>query len=585
MQAQALRDVLSMRSAAAGPTIGGFVIDSQAAPRAWGNARHLVGGEVEVLGLFDLVEGRPEDLLDADGDFPAWNRWRGRWCFVRREGPGGRWLAVTDHFGSLPLFHTAYGDRLVVGSQLAPLLALPWCERRVDAEAVFHFLNFGCIPAPFTIAEEIRALGPGEQLCAHEGFIEVRRWWQPVYGEDLDGDPATLAGVLRERMEDTVERYRPRGEARWGCFLSGGTDSSSIVGLLSRQSEAPVDAFSIGFAEAGYDELAFAGIAADAFGANSHRGSIDETETLDVLQRLCELFDQPFGNASAVPTRACAGMAAGRDCSILLAGDGGDEIFGGNERYAKDRWMQAFHALPSPVRAVANGVGRAVSGGRVRLLNRVGNFTRRASLPNPDRFYTDDAFASEHFEAMMGPALASALSPDLSLAFMRQLYDQGQAGEALHRLMALDLEMAIARNDLVKVDGACRHAGISARFPYLDPDLVAFTGRLGARMKLRGMDKRHLFKRAVADLLPRAIIEKPKQGFGLPIAVWIRRNAAFRNWMRAILLDARSVQRGWFQPGFVRDLFERHVAGAWDYSAVLWQLTVLELWTRRNLDA
>jgi asparagine synthase (glutamine-hydrolysing) len=277
-------------------------------------------------------------------------------------------------------------------------------------------------------------------------------------------------------------------------------------------------------------------------------------------------------------------MAAADGRNLLVAGDGGDEIFGGNERYAKDRLMQAWYGLPAPLRGLGRRLGRSVGGGGNRFLNRVENFTRRASLPNPDRFYTDDAFASEHFDALLGDGLRSALQPGLSLGWMRDAYAACGAGSELHRLMALDLELAIAQNDLVKVDGACRHAGVGARFPFLDPDLVEYTGRLRAHFKLRGGEKRFLFKRAMAGILPPMILSKRKQGFGLPVAVWIRDNPGFREMIHDLLLSERSQARGWFQPAFVRRLFERHLAGAWDHAPELWQMAVLELWMRRHLD-
>jgi asparagine synthase (glutamine-hydrolysing) len=555
------------------------------AARAEAGCVQLSDGQCQLLGVFDLVVGDPREALNLQDEMP-WLRWRGRFAFVRHCPARREWLLVCDHFGSLPLYYSRSGESLLVANRLQPLLRAPWCARRPDPAAIFHYLNFACVPAPLTIVAEVQRLLPGSALRLVDGRGEPQRWWRPSYAEDLpDAAPGRLADALRERIVASIERYRPAGAEGWGCFLSGGTDSSSVVSVLARQDpQARVHSYSIGFAEAEYDELDFARLAAATCGAEGHFGSLDEAETLAVLPRLTELFDQPFGNASAVPTRACAGMAAADGRRLLLAGDGGDEIFGGNERYAKDQIMQAFYRLPGPLKGLARGLGRALGGGHNRLFNRIDNFARRASLPNPDRFYTDDAFASEHFGELLSTRLASQLSPELSLEFMRATYEQGRARSELHRLMALDLDMAIAQNDLVKVDGACRHAGVGARFPLLDPDLVDYTGRLRAHWKVRGLDKRHLFKQAMQPILPDAILRKKKQGFGLPIAVWMRERPAFREFVRELLLSERARQRGWFEPEFVARLFERHLAGAWDYSAPLWQLAVLELWMRRNLD-
>lgn len=552
---------------------------------AEGSVRVVQGDGWEAIGLFDLVQGDPSDLGQGIAAQP-WRNWRGRFAFVAQYRDSAEWLAVSDHFGTLPLYYSTQADRLLLASRLGPLLRAPWCDRRPDPQALFHYLNFACIPAPQTIVAEVLRLPPAGMLRWNGQRAHVERWWRPPYAEDLDGDPRTLAGELREQVVASVQRYRPSAGQDWGCFLSGGTDSSSITSILARQSpDATVHSYSIGFAEADYNELAFAAEAARACGAEGHFGSIDEEETLSVLTRLVEIYDQPFGNASAVPTLACAAMAAADGRNLLLAGDGGDEIFGGNERYAKDRIMQAWYRLPAPLRGLGRALGRRLGGGSHRFLNRIDNFTRRAGLPNPDRFYTDDAFASEHFDTLLGEGLRSSLQQEASLDWMRSAHAACAAGSELHKLMALDLELAIAQNDLVKVDGACRHVGVGARYPFLDPDLVTYTGRLKAHFKLRGGEKRYLFKQAMADILPPAILSKRKQGFGLPVAVWIRDNPGFRAMLEDLLLSERSRARGWFQPDFVRGLLQRHLAGAWDHAPELWQMAVLELWMRRHLDA
>lgn len=589
-------------SVAPGPTVGAWLLGqgtdldvlAPSLPRltaagtgvaAFGSSRVQVfrAGSITVVGTFDLYAGRPEQALESP-DMRHWSAWRGRFAFARHDAQSGEYCVVVDHFGSLPVFHSAHGDALLLASQLRPLLRAPWVARRVDPAALFHYLNFACIPAPLTIVAEVQRLPPASMLRWRAGQGRVERWWRPPYAEDLDGDADALAAGLREQIEDAVHRCRPSGSA-WGSFLSGGTDSSSITTVLAREVPGEtVHSFSIGFAEAEYDELEYARMAARACGAQGHFGSIDASETLALLPHLPGLFDQPFGNASAVPTLACAAMAAADGRAILVAGDGGDEIFGGNERYAKDLIMQRWFELPGAVKTLGRALGRRLGGGSNHLLNRIDNFTRRASLPNPDRFYTDDAFASECFEELLSASFRSSVSADLSLQLLRGMYAGCDARSDLHRLMALDLELAIAQNDLVKVDGAARHAGVSVRFPFLDPDLVAWAGRLKPHWKVSGRGKRVLFKRAMAGVLPAAILKKPKQGFGLPISVWMRERPVFREWLRDLLLSERSRQRGWFEPAYVAGLFERHQAGGWDHSAPLWSLAVLELWVRDNLD-
>lgn len=536
------------------------------------------------LALADLIEGRLEDAAgDADG-FPQ-KRWRGRFAFADWRDDSDTIRVSSDHFGSLPLYWYQRDGHCAVASDLRLLLDAPGVRREPDPTAVYHYLNFTCIPAPLTICRDIQRVEPGTRLTLSTGDSRCERYYVPEYPADLHGSDAQLAGELRERIIATVQDFRPHADEGWGCFLSGGTDSSSIVSILARQGGTQVQSCSIGFPEAGYDELDFARLAGEACGALPHLAQVDHHRSLGLLDSVIEAYDQPFGNASAVPTLACAELGHSHRFSLMLGGDGGDEIFGGNQRYAKDKVMEGFYGLPSPLKAAARALGNAVGGGNNHLLNRVRNFTRRASLPNPDRFYTDDSFASDYYDELLTPELRGQVGRDASLDFMRGLYATGSAAEPLHRIMRLDLLMAIAQNDLVKVHRACKQHGVSARFPYLDPALVEYCGRLAANYKVRGLNKRFLFKQAMADILPQEILRKRKQGFGLPIAIWMKDDAALQARVRDVLLDQRTRQRGWVNPEFIEQLVELHMAGGWDHSNAIWQLLVLELWMRSYMDA
>ena len=536
------------------------------------------------LAIADLVAGQLEEAA-AEGTTAPQRAWRGRFAFASWQPGQSEVSAFIDHFGSLPLFWYRRDGHFALATDLRLLLDAPGIGRDVDLTAVYHYLNFTCIPAPLTIHRDIRRIEPGSVLALDHAGERGERYYLPEYPADLQGSDIQLAHDLRDRMIATVQDFRPHSDGDWGCFLSGGTDSSSIVSILARQPGAQVHSCSIGFPEAGYDELDFARLASEACGAKPHLARVDRHRALGLLDSVIDAYDQPFGNASAVPTLACAELGNSQGFSTMLGGDGGDEIFGGNQRYAKDKVMEAFYRLPSPLKAAARAVGDAVGGGHVHVLNRVQNFTRRGSLPNPDRFYTDDSFASDFYGDLLTPAFRSQVPQDASLDFMRGVYATGPRTEPLHQIMRLDLLMAIAQNDLVKVHRACRHHGVSVRFPYLDPALVDYCGRLAAHYKVRGLKKRYLFKQAVADILPTEILSKRKQGFGLPIAIWMKEDPALQARVREVLLDQRTRERGWVNPAFIERLVDLHMAGGWDHSNALWQLLVLELWMRRYMDA
>ena len=508
----------------------------------------------------------------------------GRYSYVLWSADGHRVLACTDAFRTCPVFHARVDAGLLISSDLRLILRSGLLAPRVSPQAVYQFLNFSYVPAPLTAVEGVEKLPAGTCLDWLDGTLGLHRYWDAVYPEDLDTPEPQRVETLRETILDTVRDYRCADTLGWGTFLSGGTDSSSISGILSQAHDTPVHSFSIGFQEEGFDELPYSRIASQHFGLQAHEYSVSEDDAVAALPRLIAAYDEPFGNSSAIPSYYCTDLAARNGVTLMVAGDGGDEIFGGNERYRKDQIFNRFHHAPAPVHALGNALARLLGGVESRLANRIKNFVHRANLPNPDRFYSDDAFASKHFDALLSPAFRKAVKPDDALDVQRRIYAQAQAGAELHRLMYLDLKMTIADNDLVKVTRAAKMTGVEVAFPYLDRRLIDFTGHLPGSDKVRGLNKRHLFKLAMNDILPEAIRKKKKQGFGLPTSVWLRRGGRYADLLTDIVLSDRAIARGYFNPDFIRELIDRHRRGVWDHAADIHMLAVLELWHREYID-
>jgi asparagine synthase (glutamine-hydrolysing) len=553
-----------------------------------GAARHgSAPGGARWAATCDLIAGDLDDGARAlTSAAPPQADWRGRFAYVSWHEAERRAAILTDHISTLPLFTLETDDVFAASTSLRILASAPWCKRAIDRQSIYHFLNFAQIPAPGTIFKDIRRLEPATRVIATPGKSSVQRYFAPEYPEDLRGSESKLTGELRDQIVATVRAYKPASGDDWGCFLSGGTDSSSIVSILARDlGRGRVKSFSIGFAEAGFDELGFARIAAEACGASATFSNVSREQAQALVSRVIDACDQPFGNASMIPTLGCTELAREHGVHVMLAGDGGDEIFGGNERYAKDKVMEAWFSLPAPVKAVGRKVGSEVGGSSVHFLNRVENFFERASLPNPERFYTDDSFASDHYEELLRPEFRAEVQRESSLDRMREIYRVGQSGGPLHRIMRLDLNMAIAQNDVPKVHGSARAAGVTVRFPYLDQELIRMTGRLPENMVVRRLTKRFLFKRAMQGILPEEILKKKKQGFGLPTAVWLKSDTSFKGMVRDVLFDARTRARGIWEPAFVEKLLDEHERGSWDHADSIWRLLMLELWLRRYVDA
>lgn len=555
-----------------------------------GDVREAVGARAGGIGLAIEPGGAGDPAGAALQRWMAERKWsneglRGRYVYVLWDADERRVMACVDPFRTYPVYHAMADGCLLVASDLRLILATGLVPAQVSPAALYHYLNFSYVPAPHCAIEGVAKLPAGHCLDGRPGAAEVRKHWDAVYPADLRGSDDERASELRQRMIDAVSGYRPSGDAAWGTFLSGGTDSSSIASILSRSAGArKVSSFSIGFAEEGYDELAYSRLAAQRFGLDAHERSVGEADALAAIPKLIDAFDEPFGNSSAIPTYYCADLAAQSGVGLLVAGDGGDEIYGGNERYRKDRIFEWFHQSPAFVRGAGALIANAVKGADTRFANRIKNFVHRGSLPNPDRFYSDDSFASDQFEELLSDGFRSRVGRDDSLDVQRAIYRTAQADCNLHRLMYLDLKMTIADNDVVKVVRASRLAGTQVVFPYLDRGLVEYTGRLPGSDKVRGLEKRYLFKRATEDILPLEIRKKKKQGFGLPVSVWLRRPGAFRDMVNDVVLSPRAAGRGYFRTEHVEHLMKRHERGAWDHSAEIYLLLMLELWHRQYVD-
>lgn len=491
-------------------------------------------------------------------------------------------LLAVDRFGIRRLYYATGAGRTVFASRPSAL----GLDAGVDPTAVYTYLSFGYVPAPACAFAGVTRVEPGHSLLIERGDVSARRYWDVVYREQpvrLAEGAATLERATEQAVRQALGGTTPKTV---GAFLSGGTDSSTVVGLMTRISGEQVNAFSIGFREARYSELAYAELAARHFGAAHYTHVVTPDEALALLPRLVAAYDEPFGNSSAIGTAACGELARANGVTRLLAGDGGDEIFGGNERYRVDRIFDRYRRIPAILRrGFLEPVLLSLPAGAPGVLERARRYILRATLPNPRRFYSYEFFVAQHADRLLHPDFLAAVDREAPYAVLERHWRQARAGEELNRLLYLDLKLTIGDNDLFKVTRAAELASVGVRFPLLDPRLVEFTATLPASVKVRGLEKRYLFKRAFRRLLPREILAKTKHGFGVPTSEWLRSHPGFRALARETLLSPRARQRGYFRPGAVEELFERHAADTTAFFGdILWTLLMLELWHRRHAD-
>lgn len=496
--------------------------------------------------------------------------------------------AWTDHFGAEQLVFAEGTDSLVVSTSLRSMLAANPQRAVISRTAIQEYLQYTCIPAPKTIYQGISKLPPGHQLTSHPA-VTIRPYWDMSYDEHGDARRSE-----RDWARDTRQAVRSAvalslsGSTQPGCFLSGGTDSSSVVGLVGQQTAQSPRSFSIGFDDPRYNEMQYARTAAKHFSADHHEYFVKPDDIPVVVQKAVQVYDEPFGNSSIVPTYHCARLAAEHGITHLLAGDGGDELFGGNARYAADRVFQYYDHIPRWMRRriIEPSVSRAARWTNLRFPNIAASYVRRSNIPVPERYFSYSWISSFPGSELFTTDFLADVQDHDPLATARAHFYAAPAQSDLNRWLYLDLKITIADNDLRKVVRMSRMAGVTPRFPLLDPTLAEFTGRIPADLKVRGSRLRYLFKKAMEDLLPRDIITKRKHGFGLPYSVWLADSATLRDFTLDVLGSARCRQRGYFRPGLLDWLWSQYqTVHRGYYGEILWTLVMLELWHVTHADA
>ena len=495
-------------------------------------------------------------------------------------------LAAVDGFGVNRLVYFQNGRTLLIASRIDALLRTGEITPEVNPRAIANFMNFGVNLAPETAFENVRRLAPGTVLIAAESSTRIESFWNMRYGAGTDSNEQRLC----ERLEATVEQAvaaQAKNEpfAELGAFLSGGTDSSTVVGMMSRLGRGPVKTFSIGFEEERFNELGYAEITARKFQADHHTYRVSAADCFEALPQMVRFFDEPFANSSAIPTYFCARLAAQNGVGTLLAGDGGDELFGGNERYSTDKIFHAYQRVPRLLRkGLVEPVVELLAMERGPL-GKAKRYIRRSNMPAIERFFSYSFLCAHHPEEVFEKDFLQDLRGYLVLDVPTRYYHEAPARDHLDRLLYVDVKITLGDSDLPKVTQMAEMAGIQTRFPFLDRAVADFSGCVPADLKVKGFEKRYLFKRAFRNLLPQEVLRKKKHGFGIPVAYWLKTDPRLREFSRDILFSSRALCRGYFRRSFLEDLIRLHEADDTTYYGdTLWSFLVLELWHRQFVD-
>ncbi len=507
---------------------------------------------------------------------------RGMFAFALWDTRERRLLLARDRVGKKPLYYRFADGRLSFASELAALLEDRTIPRRVDPQAIDAYLALLYVPDPLCAIEGVRKLPPAHTLVWHEGRIQLERYWQLDFSRKESGSQAEIGEQIRAHLTDAV-RLRLVSERPLGAFLSGGVDSAAVVATMAEVSSGPLKTFSVGFASDRFNELPYARRVAELF-STDHTELLVEPDALAILPKLITHYGDPFGDSSAIPSFYVA-EAASREVTVALNGDGGDESFAGYNRYVSNSLGARLDVLPFASRRALATLARAMPD--PKIMNSTPARLRRLllslSLPAPERYAMRMTYCSDALRRELYTPQFSAL---LDAAFVHETigapWRRSTATSTVDRMLDVDVQTYLPGDLLVKMDIATMANSLEARSPFLDHVLMEMAARLPVSAKVRGLTTKVGLKSAFHGRLPEDLLERPKSGFSIPLAEWLRGRLSAT--VRDVLLDRRTVGREVMRTSTVEKLLREHAEDRADRSSELWLLFVLELWQRRFID-
>ena len=517
----------------------------------------------------------------------ALHRFNGMFAIALWDERRERLLLARDRMGKKPLYWHYSPKGLLWGSETKALLAAPWIERRVNPLSLHHYLTLQYVPDPLTIFEGIHRLPAAHKLVVeHGGPPKVSRWWQLQFEPKFKIDDAEAIEQARQLLANAVKR-RLISEVPLGAFLSGGMDSSTIVALMAEQSAKPVRTFSIGFEEPRYSEIHFARQVAERHKTDHYEFIFGARDLIRVIEESVAAADEPLADPAALPLLELSRQAR-QMVTVALCGDGGDETLAGYRRYAIDRLLRPYSALPSWITQSAVPAmmrylpepswipeDRNVITGLKRL-SQFSATTPKASLVRWGSYFTHDNKLSLYSDCWR-----DKFAQVDTAEWVAHAYDEACASSLLDRTLHADHVTYLSGDLLPKTDRMTMAHSVEARSPFLDVEWVEWTARLPEHLKVRRMSGKWLLKSAFGNLLPPTVCARGKQGFGVPIGQWLKTDLG--DWARERLLDNRSLDE-WFRPAAVRDLLDEHDSGRVNHGKKLWALLIFAVWLTKYVS-
>jgi asparagine synthase (glutamine-hydrolysing) len=548
------------------------------------NYRDLVS-ELTALGHTFRTHSDTETIVHA---WEEWGedcvrRFRGMFAFAIHDRNRETLFLARDRFGKKPLYYSLLPNgRLIFSSELKALLEISDLSHQIDATAVEDFLAFGYIPDPKSILKSVRKLPPAHTLAWRRGVREARprEYWDLEFGRRQGPGEAEATRELVERLREAV-RVRLVSEVPLGAFLSGGVDSSAVVAMMAGVSTEPVKTCSISFGDPEFNEAQYAREVAERY-RTDHRVQQVESDDFDLIDKLAEVYDEPFADSSAIPTyRVCE--LARRNVTVALSGDGGDEVFAGYRRY---RWHvyeeRVRRRLPQILRGPLFGfLGRAYpkADWAPKILRAKTTFQALARDSLAGYFHSVSVMPDALRRSLYSPSFRRSLDGYEAIDVLRAHASRTAGYDPLSRAQYLDFKTYLPGDILVKVDRASMAHALEVRAPLLDHELVEWAAGLAPALRFANGEPKYIFKRAMEPFVSKDILYRPKMGFAVPIASWFR--GPLRERVRAAVLGKGLLETGWFNPAALERMVSQHESGLRDHSAALWSLMMLEASHRR----
>lgn len=501
----------------------------------------------------------------------------GSFCCAIIDIASHKSLIGIDRLGQHSLYYHTTDSTLHFGGSAGSALVNSPNIPTLLPQGIYNYVYFHMVPCSDSVYQGLKKLPAAHYMEFSAGECKLHNYWLPKFNESTSKNSfEELAGQLKGALRESVKNTLPK-EGKVGAFLSGGLDSSTVTGILAELSEGQAQAYSIGFSAEGYDEMPFARTTAKHFGAKLNEYYVTPEDVVAALPMIATSYDEPFGNSSALPAYFCAKMAMEDGVTTLLAGDGGDELFAGNERYVRQRVFDHYSKIPKALRSGLLEPLVAALPQRVPLVSKANSYISQANTPLPDRLQSYNFLHRHAATEIFSDEFMADVNTGIPLELLRATYQRPPQATDLNRMLYLDWQNTLADNDLRKVSHMCALAGVDVNYPLLDDTLLEFSCTVPSDWKMKGNDLRHFFKQSLNDWLPSATINKSKQGFGLPFGVWMQTYKPLREMAYDNLLKLKD--RGFIRPEFIDKTIEMHQSEhAAYYGELVWIFTVFELW-------